>query len=99
MTTPDPYPAADLTSLALAMGEEQDRGRDAPAALRAAVLDLDLSEQDQHLLTDVVLVAHGLLVGYDASPGLLDLWGPARVTAAATLAIDLLGASDGPSPT
>jgi len=88
-----------LSCLALALAETIDRGWDAPAVVRSAGLVEDLSEDDQHLLTDVVLVAHGLLVGHDDVTGVCDLWGSARVTAAAHLAIDYLGRLDGPSPT
>lgn len=82
----------------MAIGEVQDSG-DAPAHLRSAVLAVGLSEEDQHLLTDVVLVAHGLLVGHDATAGLLDLYGLARVSASTSLALALLGAADGQSHT
>lgn len=99
MTTATPSPAFLLTCLALVIGEVQDSGGDALALLRSAVVAVGPSEEDQHLLTDVVLVAHGLLVGYDATPGLLHLYGPARVSASTSLALDLLSAADGPPHT
>jgi hypothetical protein len=97
MTTPSLHPRPVLTRLALRLGEAEDRGRDTPATLCSAVVALGLSEEHRDLLTDVVLVAHGLLVGYDATPGLLELYGSPCVTAAAELALRLLDGLDGPS--
>ena len=54
MTTPTSPPAPLLVSLALVIGEVQDSGGDAPALLRSAVVAVGLSEEDQHLLTELM---------------------------------------------
>lgn len=85
-----------LRALALTLAEATDAGWSL-SDLRAVVLDDDAGAGDPDLVTDVILAAHGFLVGLWPPDGLTGVWGSARVSAAAVAAARVVGRLVGPS--